>query len=151
MRRANNSKVLHFPCGARDQRRQLRTNDKNKGAVTCRDGRPSARGKTQTVTWRPPGDQVQVDPLKRHDAGETLRKILGRRGKMRIRGERMIKGLIGWVLAFLEPTRVWQPLLENLETVVEIPRNRVNGTPVLLLSAGRLSRGPTFLNRRSDL
>jgi len=63
----------------------------------------------------------------------------------------MIKDLIGWVLLFFEAARVWQPLPDNLETVVEIPGNRVNGTPVLLLRAGRLSRGPTFLNRRSDL
>lgn len=70
---------------------------------------------------------------------------------MRIWGEKIIKGLLGWVLTFFEHTRVWQPLPENLETVVAIPRNRVNGTPVLFLGAGRLSRGPTFLNRRSDL
>jgi hypothetical protein len=63
----------------------------------------------------------------------------------------MINGLIGWVLAFFEPPRVWQPLPENLETVVKIPRAGVNGTSVVLVGAGRLSRGPTFLRCRSDL
>jgi hypothetical protein len=63
----------------------------------------------------------------------------------------MIDGLIGWVLAFFEPTRVWQPLPENLEAIVEIPRSSASGTSVLPLRAGRFSRGPTFLNRRSDL
>lgn len=63
----------------------------------------------------------------------------------------MIKDLIGWVLAFFEPKRLWQPLPNNLETVVEIAGNTVKGTPVVLLHAGRLSRGPTFRNRRSDL
>ena len=122
-----------------------------KGAVTCRNGRTSELGEASAVTWRPPVSQVQVDPLKRHNAGETLRKIFGWRGKMRILGERMINDLIGWVLAFFEPARLRQPLPDNLETVVEIPGNRVNDTPVVLLHGGRLSRGPTFLNRRSDL
>ncbi len=70
---------------------------------------------------------------------------------MRIWGERIINGLIGWVLAFFEHTKLWQPLPENMETLVDIPRRRGNGAPVLLLGAGRLSQGPTFLNRRSDL
>jgi len=45
-------------------------------SVTPPDG-----GKTQTVIWRPPGFQVQVAPLTRHDAGETRIEEVGWNGE----------------------------------------------------------------------
>ena len=42
---------------------------------------PPEGGKAQTVIRRPPGFQVQVAPLTRHDAGETRIEDVGWNGE----------------------------------------------------------------------
>ncbi len=68
---------------------------------------------------------------------------------MKIWGEALIEELIYWFLASVKYPKVWRPLTERVEKSVEIP---LLGTVASNWEPGgeRLSRGPTFLTRRSD-
>lgn len=70
---------------------------------------------------------------------------------MKIWGEALIEKLICWFLASVRYLKVWRPLTESLEKYVEIPLGTITMAPDLKLGRERLSRGPTFLTRRSDL
>jgi len=69
---------------------------------------------------------------------------------MKIWGEALIEELICWFHASVRCLRVWRPLTEPLEKYVEIPLGTITMAPDLELGRERLSRGPTFLTRRSD-
>jgi hypothetical protein len=69
---------------------------------------------------------------------------------MKIWGEALIEELICWFLASVKYVKVWQPLTQPLEKFVEIPLGTITWAPNRELSGERLSRGPTFLKRRSD-
>ncbi len=71
---------------------------------------------------------------------------------MKIWGEAFIEELICWFLASVKYPKVWRPLTESIEKYVEIPLlGRITMAPNWELGGERLSRGPTFLTRRSDL
>lgn len=70
---------------------------------------------------------------------------------MKIRGEALIKELICWFLASVKCLKGWRPLTEPVEEYVEIALSTLTMAPDLELGRERLSRGPTFLTRRSDL
>ncbi len=71
---------------------------------------------------------------------------------MKIWGEALIEELICWFLASVRYLKVWRPLTECIEKYVEIPLlGRISMAPNRKLGEERLSRGPTFLTRRSDL
>jgi hypothetical protein len=69
---------------------------------------------------------------------------------MKIWGEALIEELICWILASVRYLKVWRPLTEPLEKYIEIPLGTITMAPDLELGIERLSRGPTFLTRRSD-
>ncbi len=72
-------------------------------------------------------------------------------GKMKIWGEALIEKLIYWFLASVRYLKVWRPLTETLQKYVEIPLlGAIEMTLHSELGGDRLSRGPTFLTRRSD-
>lgn len=96
------------------------------------------------TTWY----SVQVDPLKRHDAGGILKQ--GGVEKMRIRGAKIIQLLICWVLGFRGYLRAAHPLIERFDRIVNLAPGTAKYTPVIILTGGRLSRGPTHLIRRTD-
>lgn len=71
---------------------------------------------------------------------------------MRFWGEvTLIMDLICWFLVFVYGMRVWRPLEESLDKIVEIPLGIGTRAPILEICGERLSRGPTLCNRRSDL
>lgn len=70
---------------------------------------------------------------------------------MKIWGEVLIEELVCWFLASVRFLKVWRPLTEPLENYVGIPLGTTTMAPDSELGRERLSRGPTFLTRRSDL
>jgi hypothetical protein len=70
---------------------------------------------------------------------------------MKIWGEALIEEVICWFLASAKYLKVWRPLREPIEKDVEVPLlGRITVALNWELGGKRLSRGPTFLTRRSD-
>lgn len=71
---------------------------------------------------------------------------------MKFWGEALVEELICWFLASRKYPKVWRPLTECIEKYVEILLlDTITMAPNWELGGERLSRGPTFLTRRSDL
>ena len=70
---------------------------------------------------------------------------------MRVRGAKIFRNLMCWVLGFLGYLRARGNRLEWFNRVDELAPSTAEYTPVVILAGGRLSRGPTLLIRRLDL
>ena len=63
----------------------------------------------------------------------------------------LLKDLICWFLASAIVVRTWHPFLDGLKNIVKISLGVVTRAPALEMRGAPLSRGPTFLARRSNL
>jgi len=59
--------------------------------------------------------------------------------------------LIRWIFLFYDSLAMWQPRTESPKNRLDIPLTTAMLVPARALIRGRLSWGPTSLNRRSDL
>ena len=59
--------------------------------------------------------------------------------------------LIRWIILFFDSLRVRQPITENPKLGMDLRLVLARVAPVQTRSGGRMSRGPTSVNRRSDL
>ena len=63
---------------------------------------------------------------------------------MRIWEAESLKDLICWFLASVGVVRMWQPVLDSLKNISEIPPGIMTRAPALEMRGEPLSRGPTF-------
>ena len=72
-------------------------------------------------------------------------------GQMREWRSTIAMDLIRWVCLLFDSLVMRQPVTANPEAYMDKPLTPAIGTPALDWSDGRWSRGPTAVNRRSDL
>jgi hypothetical protein len=70
---------------------------------------------------------------------------------MGIPGAKLLQNLIHWVLECLGYLHERGPRMQRFNRVDELMPITAEYTRVVILAGGRLSRGPTFPIRRSDL
>jgi hypothetical protein len=70
---------------------------------------------------------------------------------MREWGNTIAMDLIRWILLFFDSLAMRQPVAANPEMEVDKPLTMAIVAPALARSFGRMSRGPTPVNRRTDL
>jgi hypothetical protein len=69
----------------------------------------------------------------------------------RERGKEIVMDLIYWLMAFFSPAGIRWLHAEKRTIQMQIPSAVQTAAPAVLLIGGRLSRGPTYSIRRSDL
>ena len=70
---------------------------------------------------------------------------------MRELGKALAMDLIRWIWLFLHSFGIRRPVTEKTEIGMDTPLTRIYLVPARACNGGRMSRGPTAPNRRSNL